>query len=129
MNISSMAELSGLPPKTIRYYEEIGLVVPERSDNGYRRYHAGHVHRLAFLKRARGLGFSIDECRLLLSLYEDQARASGDVKRIAEEKIAEIDRKIEELTSVRATLAHLADNCHGDDRPDCPILDDLAGRV
>jgi Cu(I)-responsive transcriptional regulator len=129
MNISATAKLSGLPPKTIRYYEQIGLLVPERSGNGYRSYDAGHVHRLAFLKRARGLGFSIEECRLLLSLYEDQGRASADVKRIAEEKIGEIDRKIEELTSVRATLAHLAENCHGDDRPDCPILDDLASRI
>jgi len=126
MNISSTAELTGLPAKTIRYYEEIGLVLPDRSPNGYRRYEAEHVHRLAFIQRARGLGFSIDECRGLLSLYDDKHRASADVKRIAEEKVAEIDRKVSELTAMRATLAHLAENCQGDDRPDCPILNDLA---
>ena len=126
MNISSTAELTGLPAKTIRYYEEIGLVLPDRSSNGYRRYETEHVHRLAFIQRARGLGFSIDECRGLLSLYDDKHRASADVKRIAEEKVAEIDRKVSELTAMRATLAHLADNCQGDDRPDCPILNDLA---
>ena len=127
MNISSAAELTGLPAKTIRYYEEIGLVVPARAGNGYRTYSEQHLHRLAFLQRARGLGFSIEECRLLLSLYDDKQRASSDVKQIAQEKVAEIDRKIGELTSMRATLAHLAETCHGDERPDCPILDDLAG--
>ena len=126
MNISSTAELTGLPAKTIRYYEEIGLVLPDRSPNGYRRYEADHVHRLAFVQRARGLGFSIDECRGLLSLYDDKHRASADVKRIAEEKLTEIDRKVSELTAMRATLAHLAETCQGDERPDCPILNDLA---
>jgi Cu(I)-responsive transcriptional regulator len=126
MNISTTASMTGLPVKTIRYYEEIGLVVPDRSPNGYRRYDADHVHRLAFVQRARGLGFGIDECRGLLSLYDDKQRASADVKRIAEEKIEEIDRKLAELNTMRATLTHLAHNCHGDDRPDCPILDDLA---
>ena len=126
MNISTTASMTGLPAKTIRYYEEIGLVVPDRSPNGYRRYDADHVHRLAFIQRARGLGFGIDECRGLLSLYDDKHRASADVKRIAEEKIEEIDRKLSELNAMRATLTHLAHNCHGDDRPDCPILDDLA---
>ena len=126
MNISTTASMTGLPAKTIRSYEEIGLVVPDRSPNGYRRYDADHVHRLAFIQRARGLGFGIDECRGLLSLYDDKHRASADVKRIAEEKIEEIDRKLAELNAMRATLTHLAHNCHGDDRPDCPILDDLA---
>jgi len=126
MNISSTAELTGLPAKTIRYYEEIGLVLPDRSPNGYRRYEADHIHRLAFIQRARGLGFSIDECRGLLSLYDDKHRASADVKRIAEEKLTEIDRKVSELTAMRATLAHLAETCQGDERPDCPILNDLA---
>jgi Cu(I)-responsive transcriptional regulator len=126
MNIGTTAKLTGLPAKTIRYYEEIGLVVPDRSLNGYRRYESDHVHRLAFVQRARGLGFSIEECRGLLSLYDDKHRASADVKRIAEEKIEEIDRKLAELNVMRATLTHLAQNCHGDDRPDCPILDDLA---
>lgn len=129
MNISATAELTGLPAKTIRYYEEIDLVVPARSANGYRNYDEIQVHRLAFLQRARSLGFSIEECRLLLSLYDDKGRASSDVKQIAREKVTEIDRKIHELTSMRATLAHLAETCHGDERPDCPILDDLARHI
>ena len=128
MNISAAARHTGLPAKTIRYYEEIGLVIPERSDNGYRNYDSLQIHRLAFLQRARSLGFSISECRLLLSLYDDKQRASSDVKEIAEEKIAEIDRKVAELSSMRDTLAHLAATCHGDERPDCPILNDLAGK-
>ncbi len=126
MNISATAELTGLPAKTIRYYEEIDLVVPARAANGYRHYDELQIHRLAFLQRARSLGFSIEECRLLLSLYDDDQRASSDVKRIAEEKVQQIDQKISELTSMRATLAHLAATCHGDGRPDCPILDDFA---
>lgn len=129
VKISTTAELTGLPVKTIRYYEEIGLVVPARSANGYRTYDTLQVHRLAFLQRARSLGFSIEECRLLLSLYDDKHRASSDVKQLAQEKVDEIDRKIEELSSMRATLAHLADTCHGDDRPECPILDDLAAHT
>jgi MerR family copper efflux transcriptional regulator len=126
LNISATAERTGLPAKTIRYYEEIGLVVPSRSANGYRQYDEEQVHRLAFVQRARGLGFGIDECRELLSLYDDKQRASSDVKRIAEEKIAEIEKRIAELAAMRSTLEHLARTCHGDDRPDCPILDDLA---
>ncbi len=127
MNISSTAGQTGLPAKTIRYYEEIGLVVPARTANGYRDYDETHVHRLAFVQRARSLGFSIEECRLLLSLYDDEGRASSDVKQLALEKVAEIDGKIEALSSMRATLAHLAATCQGNDRPDCPILEDLAG--
>jgi len=127
MNIGEVAARVDVPPKTIRYYEDIGLVVPARGENGYRRYAEPDIHRLAFLRRARSLGFSIDECRLLLSLYDDTHRASSDVKAIALDKIREIDRKITELASMRSTLAHLAEHCHGDQRPDCPILDDLAG--
>lgn len=126
MNISATAERTGLPAKTLRYYEEIGLVEPSRSANGYRQYDEEQVHRLAFVQRARSLGFGIEECRELLSLYDDKDRASSDVKRIAEEKVAEIEKRIAELTAMRSTLAHLARHCHGDDRPDCPILDDLA---
>lgn len=129
MNISATAELTGLPTKTIRYYEEIGLVVPTRSDNGYRSFNAADVHRLTFIARSRNLSFSIEECRGLLSLYSDKHRASSDVKQIAEEKIAEIDHKIEELTAMRATLRQLATTCHGDERPDCPILNNLADDV
>jgi MerR family copper efflux transcriptional regulator len=127
MNISAAARHSNLPAKTIRYYEEIELVRPGRSENGYRDYSEDDVHRLKFLQRSRGLGFTIDECRLLLSLYEDKNRASADVKAIALAKVEEVDRKIVELKSLRATLATLASDCHGDDRPDCPIMDDLAG--
>lgn len=127
MNIGEASERSGLPAKTIRYYEDIDLVAPDRADNGYRDYSASDVHRLRFLHRARNLGFSIDECRLLLSLYSDRNRASADVKAMAEQKLFEIDAKIRELQSLKSALQPLVDCCHGDDRPDCPILDDLAG--
>lgn len=127
MNISIAAERSSLPPKTIRYYEEIGLIRPVRDTNGYRRFRDSDIHKLAFLARARSLGFSIDECRALLDLYTDHHRASAAVKAIARDHLQSIDRKIAELQSMRATLAELVDKCHGDDRPDCPILDDLAG--
>ena len=128
MNIGDAALQTGLPAKTIRYYEDIDLIKPQRADNGYRDYSDGDVHRLRFLQRSRGLGFTIDECRLLLSLYDDKHRASADVKAIAVAKIGEINRKITELNSLKATLSELAACCHGDDRPDCPIIDDLAGR-
>ncbi len=127
MNIGEASERSGLPAKTIRYYEDIALVAPERADNGYRDYSSSDVHRLRFLHRARNLGFSIDECRLLLSLYSDRNRASSDVKTMAEQKLKEIDAKIAELQSLKDALQPLVDCCHGDERPDCPILDDLAG--
>jgi len=127
MNISQAAERSGLPAKTIRYYEDIGLVEPaRRRDNGYRDYDARDVHMLRFLHRARDLGFSVADCRALLSLYTDSERHSADVKAIALNRIAEIDRKLAELGEMRAVLATLADKCHGDDRPDCPILDEFA---
>jgi len=129
MNIGQAAAASGVPAKTMRYYEEIGLVVPDCNDNGYRRFSDADVHRLRFLRRARSLGFGIDECRLLLSLYDDKRRASADVKAIALQKVVEIDRKVAELGAMRATLAHLAEHCQGDRRPECPILDDLAGRA
>ncbi|MFD0917567.1 Cu(I)-responsive transcriptional regulator [Pseudahrensia aquimaris] len=128
MNIGEAARQSELPPKTIRYYEEIDLIKPTRASNGYRDYSEQEVHRLRFLQRARSLGFTIDECRLLLSLYEDEHRASADVKEIANQKVIEIDRKIKELRSLKKTLSTLAENCHGDDKPDCPIIDDLAGK-
>ncbi|MGF1626559.1 MAG: Cu(I)-responsive transcriptional regulator [Alphaproteobacteria bacterium] len=127
MNIGEVAQAVDLPVKTVRYYEEIGLVVPERQANGYRRYREREVHVLRFLRRARGLGFSISDCRALLSLYGDEGRASADVRRLAEARIGEIDRKMAELASLRATLASLVGACHGDDHPDCPILDDLSG--
>jgi MerR family transcriptional regulator, copper efflux regulator len=128
MNIGEAADATSLPAKTIRYYEDISLIKPVRAANGYRDYDANDVHRLAFIQRSRSLGFTIDECRSLLSLYEDKARASSDVKAMALEKIMEIDRKLKELRSLRNTLKTLADHCHGDDRPDCPIIDEIAGR-
>ena len=126
MNIGDVARLSGLPAKTIRYYEEIGLVRPQRATNGYRRFRERDLHKLAFLGRARALGFSIEDCRVLLALYEDAGRASADVKAVAEQHLARIDDKIVQLQSMRATLAHLVEACAGDDRPDCPILDEFA---
>lgn len=128
MNIGQASKMAGLPSKTIRYYEDIELVSPARLDNGYRDYSQSDIHRLRFLQRSRSLGFSIEECRLLLSLYNDKDRASADVKSLATHKIEEIDRKLVELKSLRMTLSALAENCHGDERPDCPIIDDLAGK-
>lgn len=128
MNIGDVAERAGLPAKTIRYYEEIGLITPARAENGYRRFSARDLHKLAFLKRARALGFSVEECRHLLALYEDQGRASADVKALAQEHLARIDAKLEELAQMRRTLAELIESCAGDHRPDCPILADLAAQ-
>lgn len=127
MNIGRAAELTNLPAKTIRFYEEIELIKPQRASNGYRDYSDEDIHRLKFLQRARSLGFSIDECRVLFSLYEDEDRASADVKAIALTKIEAVDAKIRELQSLRDTLSHLAETCNGDNRPDCPIIRDLAG--
>ena len=126
MNIGLAADHSGLPPKTIRYYEDIGLIRADRHENGYRDYSNQHIHKLRFLQRSRSLGFTIEECRQLLALYEDRDRASADVKTMALERIADIERKIRELTELRDTLSHLAKNCHGDARPDCPILEGLS---
>lgn len=126
MNIGEAADASGLPAKTIRYYEEIGLIRPRRDTNGYRAFASGDVHKLAFLARARALGFSIEECRALLDLYEDEGRASEDVKTLAQGHLARIDARIAELQALRGTLAHLIRACAGDHRPDCPILADLA---
>ena len=126
MNIGEASGRSGLPAKTIRYYEDIGLIRPDRGGNGYRDYDVSDVHKLRFLQRSRGLGFSVEECRQLLALYEDKGRASSDVKGIAEAKLSEIDRKIRELTELRRTLEHLVHACHGNDRPDCPILEELS---
>ena len=130
MNIGEAARRSGLPAKTLRYYEDIGLIAPSgRRTNGYRDYSERDVRLLRFVQKARSLGFSVRQCRELLDLYLDQARASADVKRIALERIAEIERKIRELEAMKAALEHLAEKCHGDERPDCPILEDLAAEV
>jgi len=125
MNIGDVADRSGLPAKTIRYYEDIGLVTPQRAANGYRSFRDSDLHKLTFLGHARSLGFSIEDCRALLALYEDEGRASSDVKRIAKEHLARIDRKITDLAAMRDTLSHLVRECAGDDRPDCPILQGL----
>jgi MerR family transcriptional regulator, copper efflux regulator len=127
MNVGDAARRSGLPSKTIRYYEDIGLIAPARAANGYRDYCEDDVHRLAFLRRARGLGFSIDDCRQLMALYRDRDRASHDVREIASAHVDAITEKIAELESMRTTLRKLIHACHGDERPDCPILEDIAG--
>ena len=127
MNIGQVADRTGVPAKTIRYYEEIGLVTPARTINGYRAFRERDMHKLAFLGRARSLGFSIEDCRRLLALYEDHTRASAEVKQVAGAHLDEIDRKIRELQGMRALLAHLVESCHGDERPDCPIIDELSG--
>lgn len=128
MNIGEAARKSGLPAKTIRYYEDIGLVMPSgRLPNGYRDYDEQDLHLLTFVQRSRSLGFTVEECRELLDLYRDRSRASADVKAIASKRIADIRRKIDELRSMETTLAELAEHCHGDQRPDCPILDGIAG--
>lgn len=129
MNIGDVARRSGLPAKTIRYYEDIGLIRPQRSENGYRSFRERDLHKLAFLGRARTLGFTIDDCRALIALYEDEGRESAQVKRIAEEHLEQIDEKIAQLQSMRTTLDHLVHSCAGDHRPDCPILEDLAQDV
>ncbi|ABG31884.1 Cu(I)-responsive transcriptional regulator [Roseobacter denitrificans] len=127
MNIAEVSRVSGLPTKTIRYYEDIGLVTPARRANGYRDFSAQDGHKLAFLGRSRSLGFSIEECRTLLSLYEDRDRASADVKSVAAKHLERVAKKIKELEAMKSTLETLVTRCHGDDRPDCPILNDLAG--
>lgn len=129
MNIGEVSERSGLPPKTIRYYEDINLVRPLRSDNGYRSFRESDIHKLAFLGRARALGFSIEDCRTLMGLYEDETRESAQVKVVAKEHLAEIDNKITQLKSMRETLSDLVEACQGDHRPDCPILKDLSQGV
>ena len=127
MNIGEAAKAAGLPVKTIRYYDEIGLVRPARSENGYRVFAESDLHKLNFLGRSRALGFSIEDCRALLALYEDGTRSSSEVREIAERHLTDIEGKITDLQSLRDTLAHLVASCAGDERPDCPILDNLSG--
>lgn len=127
MNIGEAAGRTGLPRKTIRYYEEIGLVTPDRRDNGYRDYGEREVHELRFVGRARALGFGIEDCARLLGLYRDKNRASAEVRAAAQHHIDSIRTRIAELQAMEATLTRLVTACHGDARPDCPILDDLAG--
>ncbi|UYQ71289.1 Cu(I)-responsive transcriptional regulator [Pelagibacterium flavum] len=127
MNIGQAARASGVTAKMIRYYESIGLITPaDRTDSNYRVYGTDDVHTLRFIKRARTLGFSMDETAVLLGLWQDKSRASADVKAIATNHIAELERKIVELQEMADTLKHLAHCCSGDDRPNCPILTQLA---
>lgn len=127
LNIGDAAVKTGLPVRTIRYYEDIGLVAPVRNENGYRQFDEQSIQKLRFLHRSRALGFSLEETRNLLSLYEDKHRSSADVKQIVKTRIGAIDRKLAELKSLRKALLHLADACEGNQRPDCPIIDELAG--
>ena len=127
MNIGEAAKRSGLPAKTIRYYEDIGLVSSARRGNGFRDYDEKDVPSLRFVARARGLGFTVEECRHLLALYRDPARSSAEVRQAAERHIADVRSKIAELEAMEKTLHHLIHACAGDGRPDCPILDGLAG--
>lgn len=128
LTIGEAATRSGVPAKTIRYYEQIGLIgQAARGENLYRSYSESDVAMLRFVGRARRLGFSVQDLKQLVALYRDRDRASADVKAIALHHIAEIDRKLAELQAVRAALADLAGRCHGDSRPECPILEELAG--
>jgi Cu(I)-responsive transcriptional regulator len=126
MNISAASKAAGLPVKTVRYYADIGLVeAPSRSDAGYRSYDDAAVRKLVFARRSREFGFSIEECRELLGLYQDQDRTSSEVKRIASKRLEEIEVKQRELQSLHDELSHLVKSCRGDNMPDCPIIDYL----
>ena len=130
MNIGTAARQSRVPAKTIRYYESVGLIQPAvRTAAGYRIYDRNDVETLRFVQRARSLGFSVEEVGSLLALWRDRARSSAEVKAIARQRVADIDRKIAELTEMRETLTHLMERCHGDARPECPILQGLAGKA
>lgn len=127
MNIGEASRQSGVTAKMIRHYETLGLIQPAtRTLAGYRVYDEKEVHTLRFIRRARDLGFSMKEIQHLLGLWQDRRRASGDVRRIARAHVAELEKKIEELQSMRRALETLVQSCHGDERPDCPILEDLA---
>lgn len=126
MNISAAAKAAELPTKTVRYYADIGLVeASSRSDAGYRSYDENAIRKLIFVRRAREFGFTIDECRELLGLYQDEQRTSAEVKSLASRRLEEIKQKQKELQSLHDALSHLVKNCRGDDRPDCPIIDYL----
>ncbi len=127
-NIGEAAARSGVSAKMVRHYESLGLLPAiARAESGYRRYGGKEVHTLRFVRRARDLGFSMAEIAELLKLWQNRRRASADVKRIALRHVADLDRRMAALAAMRQTLNHLADCCHGDGRPDCPILESLAG--
>ena len=130
MTIGEAAKASGAPAKMIRYYERIGLIArAERNKGNYRTYDDADVHTLQFIRRARDLGFPLAAIRSLLALWQDRSRSSRDVKRVALATVGELRRKLEELQVMVGTLEHLASHCHGDERPDCPIIADLADRA
>lgn len=127
MNIGQAAQATGISAKMIRYYESIGLINPAlRTDAGYRIYGDNDLHTLRFIRRARDLGFSVEQMHELLALWRDRSRASSDVKRIAMEHVQELERKAEALRQMADTLKHLAQHCQGDGRPDCPIIESLS---
>lgn len=126
MNIGDAAEQSGVSAKMIRYYEEIGLIKASRRANGYRDYDESDVSVLQFIRRTRDLGFSLDEVSNLLALWRDRKRSSREVKRLASQHIEDLERRMREMRAVVRTLKSLADHCHGDERSECPILDDFA---
>ncbi|CFD90368.1 merR family transcriptional regulator [Bordetella pertussis] len=127
MNIGDAAQASGISAKMIRYYESIGLIGPAaRTESGYRVYGDAELHTLRFVRRARDLGFSVEQMNELLALWRARSRASADVKRIALEHVATLERKADELRQMADTLKHLAHHCHGDTRPDCPIIEELS---
>jgi MerR family gold-responsive transcriptional activator of gol and ges genes len=126
MNIGEASNASGVSAKMIRYYEETGLIpAPTRTASGYRTYGPKEVQLLRFIRRARDLGFPMEKVADLLALWRDRSRASADVKRLAQEQVAALEARIHEMEEMKATLAHLVHACHGDDRPDCPILAEL----
>ncbi len=128
MNIGEAARLSGVSAKMVRHYESLGLLPRvNRTDSGYRQYSEAEVHTLRFIKRARDLGFSMDEIAELVGLWQNRRRASGNVRKIAQKHADELAQRIEAMQSMQRTLRHLIHCCQGDDRPECPILDDLAG--
>ena len=128
MNIGEASKATGVSAKMIRYYEQIGLIQPaHRTDSRYRLYGENDIHTLRFIRRARDLGFSVEQMKTLLALWRDRSRASADVKAIALEHIAELERKAAAIAEMTKTLKHLARNCHGDGRPDCPIIESFAG--
>lgn len=127
MNIGEVAVATGVSAKMIRYYEKIGLIqTVNRSDAGYRKYTAQDQRMLAFIRRARELGFSLERIKTLISLWQDTSRHSADVRQLARQYIQELDEDLAKLQAIRNELAYLADHCHGDDRPDCPIIERLA---
>lgn len=130
LNIGRAAEASGVSAKMIRHYEEQGFIAKaSRTAAGYRVYREPDVHVLRFIRRSRDLGFSLKEIKVLLGLWDNRRRASADVKRLAMKHVEELDAKIAEMQAMRRSLVELAKHCHGDHRPECPILDDLAGSV